>query len=251
MQPVQACKVGESALEHVEGARFRNEQVENRGVVDLARGDPDEARDIAAQVEQRVYLHRRLPGGVARPGKQRHAQIDQRRIQRIDGIVQIDCQGFVRVQRPRGVDQSLRQLRVDAPIALLVGLGKGAARNAPTQAQVIELGRLAAQTGFDVAQALAMRELREGHAQELIDAGEALDVSLAAILRHQSAKSLPRHVLHQLSEHQSAGVHGGSQSWKKPKLRASRSSNRGHSKKASCACLINQLHALRACFPGQ
>ena len=47
--------------------------------------------------------------------------------------------------------------------------------------KVIELGVLRAQTGFDVAQALAIGQLREGHAQELIQAGERLDLPLARI----------------------------------------------------------------------
>ena len=45
--------------------------------------------------------------------------------------------------------------------------------------QVIELARLRTQTRFDVAQALAIGQLRKRQAQILIEAGESLDLVLA------------------------------------------------------------------------
>ena len=58
-------------------------------VVQLAVRDVDEARDAAPQIEQRVHLHRRLGGAKVRPRKHRQAQVDGGRIQRIDGVGQI------------------------------------------------------------------------------------------------------------------------------------------------------------------
>ena len=69
--------------------------------------------------------------------------------------------------------RALREVGVDAPVAHRVGIGQGVARDAAANAHVIELARLRSQTRFDVAQALAIGQLRERHAQELIEAGEA------------------------------------------------------------------------------
>ena len=101
----------------------------------------------------------------------------------------------------------LREVGVDAPVAHFVGVGQRAARNAAANAHVIELVALRAQARFDVAQALAVGQLGERHAQKLIEAGEALDLVLAAIRRHTTAKCRQRQMLRDLREHQLAYVH--------------------------------------------
>src|SRR6185295_8190643 len=114
-----------------------------------------------------MQLYRRVGGLIVGPRKHRKAQLDQRRIERIDRVGKIQLQRVVGVQRSCPVDQRLRKLRVNAPIARLVGIGQGAARNAAANPQVIELCRMRAHTGLEVAQALAVGELRQGRRQEL------------------------------------------------------------------------------------
>ena len=60
------------------------------------------------------------------------------------------------------LDQAQREVGMDTPVALLVGIGQCAAGDVAPDAQVIKLGLMGAQTGRDVAQALAERQLREG-----------------------------------------------------------------------------------------
>ena len=47
------------------------------------------------------------------------------------------------------------------PVALFVGIGERALGDITSGALVIELGLVSAQTGFDVAQALSISQLRE------------------------------------------------------------------------------------------
>ena len=79
------------------------------------------------------------------------------------------------------MDEALGEVGVDAPIALFVGIGQGAARHGAPDAHVVELGALGAQAGFDVAQALSIGELGEGHAAVVLDTPEALDPAVALI----------------------------------------------------------------------
>ena len=58
-------------------------------IVQFAVRHVDEARNVAAQIEQRVHLHRRLGRAEMRPRKHRQTQIDGRRIERIDRVGQI------------------------------------------------------------------------------------------------------------------------------------------------------------------
>ena len=134
----------------------------------------DKSRDIAAQVEQRVQLDRSLGRSEMRPRKQRQAQVDGRGVERVDGVLQVDAEGLVDIQRSRDADQALGEVGVDAPVAHVVGIGQRIARHRGANAQVVELGALRAQAGFDVAQTLAIGQLRERHAQELIQTRERL-----------------------------------------------------------------------------
>ena len=72
---------------------------------------------------------------------------------------------------------------------------------------MIELGTLCTQAYFDVPKALSIGQLCEGHAQELIQAGEGLHFELAPIADDATAEGRQRKMLHQLRKHQLASVH--------------------------------------------
>jgi len=75
---------------------------------------------------------------------------------------------------------------------------------------VIKLRALGTKTRLDIAQTVPIGQLREGHAQELIQARERFHLPLALISGHASAKRGQWKVLHQLREHELALVHQSS-----------------------------------------
>ena len=68
--------------------------------------------------------------------------IDRGGIERVDGLGEIDAEGFLGIQRSCQADQSLREARVDAPVARGIGVRQRVARDRATDPEVIELGRL-------------------------------------------------------------------------------------------------------------
>ena len=162
----------------------------------LAIADANEGRNIAPQVQQRVQLDGRLGRAKRRPRKHRQAQIDGGGVQSVDGIFQIDPKGFVGIEPSGHCDQALGEVAVDAPVASCVGVGQGVARHRAAETQVIKFGGLSTQTGFDVAQALAKRQLRKGHAEVLIQTSETLDLVMSPISRHTATKRRQRQMLH-------------------------------------------------------
>jgi hypothetical protein len=120
-------------------------------VVQLAIRHVDEARDVAAQVQQRVHLDRRFGGAEMGPRKDRQTKIDGRRVERIDRVGEVETQILVDIQSPRLADQSLGQLRVNVPVARLVGIGQRRAPHRIAEAHGIEFRGLHRQAGFDVA----------------------------------------------------------------------------------------------------
>jgi len=72
---------------------------------------------------------------------------------------------------------------------------------------VVELSPDGPQAGFDVPQAFAKSQLREGHAEELVETGEFLDLVLPAVSVDAFSEFVNRKELDQLREDGSAGVH--------------------------------------------
>src|SRR6202011_586556 len=106
-------------------------------LVHLAVADMDEGWNVAAQIELRVQLDRRFGRAERCPRKYRQTQIDGRRIQRVDRLLQIDPEGLVDVQRPGDADHALREVGVDAPVAHGVRVGQRIARYRRTNPEVI------------------------------------------------------------------------------------------------------------------
>jgi hypothetical protein len=160
------------------------------------------------EIEEGVELHRALALPERGPGKQREAEVDRRRIEGVDGLVQLDAEGFGRIEAPRLRNQALGEVGSDPPVADLVGMGQGVPRDHAPEAHVVQLGLGHAETGLDVAQALPVRELGEGQAEELVPAGEGLHLVVTVVPRHADAEIVRRHEVYQLGEDRAAGVHG-------------------------------------------
>jgi hypothetical protein len=208
MQQVKPGEVEVATIHDVDGAGFWHQNVEHIDIAQLAVGDMDEARDVAAQVEQRVHLHRRLGGAKQCPWKQRQAQVDGGGVQRVSGVRQLDTKALVDVKLARLRDQALGEFGLDAPMPRLVGIGQRRAFDRMSQTHVVELGRVRRQASFDIAQTLAISQLREGHHSKLLGTGKRLHVALATMSLDDTGETRPRQKIHQLGEQRLAGVHG-------------------------------------------
>ncbi len=165
---IEAEEIQIAAIHDVVSSGLDHDLVEHVDVVPIAGGDADKRGDGAAQIEQRVHLDGGLGGTEMRPGKQAQAQVDGGRVQRVSGGVEIDAEAFAGIEPARLRHQSLRQFGVDAPVADLVGIGQRGAAHRRTKAHGVELVGLRVETRFDVAQALAIGQLRKRHGAILL-----------------------------------------------------------------------------------
>ena len=185
-------------------------------VVQPGLGNVDERGDVAAQVQQRVQLHPGLGGAEQGPGKHGQAQVDGGGVERVDGVVEFQPEVLPGVQRARDADQRLGEVRVDAPVPLPVRVGQRVAGDAAADPHVLELPAMGTEADLDVAQALAVGQLRERQAQELVQAGERLDAAVSPITLHAPAKDLQGQMFHELRKHESPGMHGPPPPTEKP-----------------------------------
>ena len=97
MQNMQAGEIHIGPIHDVDGTRLRKQHIECVDIVQFAVGNVDEAWNIAAQVKQRVHLHRGFGRTEMCPWKHRQTQIYGGRVECIDGAGQIDVQIIIGV----------------------------------------------------------------------------------------------------------------------------------------------------------
>ena len=208
MQDIESGEVDIAPIHDIEAAGLEGHLVEDIYIVQLALRDMDEGRNIAPQIEQRMEFDCTFVFAKARPGKERQTQIDSRRIEGIDRMRQLDAKVVLGIELASCLDQPEGEVLVNAPVARLVGIGQGAASNSAANTQVIEPGGVRAQAGLDVAQTFPIGQLREGHAQELIEMRKGECRIAPRVLGHASPEGMQRQMVHELGEHQLSRMHG-------------------------------------------
>ena len=178
-------------LERVERSGFWHQNVEHIDIVQLAVGDEDEGWDAAAQVEQRMDPYRRFGRAERGPQKHRQARVDRRRIERVGRVLQLETKAVAKVELSSLRDQVLGECRMNAPISRFVRVGQCRALDLLAEPNVAKLGRLCRQADLDVAQTLAVSQVRKRHHAELLGAGHRLDVPVAVVAIDDAMKGLP------------------------------------------------------------
>jgi hypothetical protein len=131
---------------------------------------------------------------------------------RIGGAIELDAERLVGIEAAGLHDQGSCEGLIEPPVAQLVGVGQRRATHATADTHVIELGALRVEAGDGVAQAVAVGELGERHAAELVLTAEAFDRAIAAEPLDAPAQRVQRQMLHQLGENDLALIHRSSPS---------------------------------------
>ena len=207
VQTMQPGKVQIAAIDDVERAGFVNQLIEDVHIVNPAGCDDHDGGIMAAQGKDGMQFE---AGGVSAefgPGKERQTQFDGGGIQRVGGGLQFGPQTLVGIELGRLPDQHLGKIGEDAPVAFFVGIGQGAAGSRFADATVIQLGAQRAQTGFDVAQTLAPRQLSKSHDQKLFVSRERADAPIATIASDTLVELVFGQAVQQLGKDSATFVH--------------------------------------------
>src|SRR2546425_5316873 len=206
-ETMKSLEVEVPAVHNVDGASLDQQVVEKGDIRAFSLSNLHNRRDQPAQIHLRVQFDGGIATAIVRPREHGETQIDDRGVERVHGISEVDGERFVHVEVARGPNEASREVGVDAPVAGLVRLGQRRPRDARADAHVIELRLYGAKTRFDIPQALAIGELRERHAEILIPAREARRLTVPVVSRDARLKLVLRHMGHQLSEHAAASRH--------------------------------------------
>jgi hypothetical protein len=207
LEAVKSSEIDIAAIHGVEGARFDREMVESVNIVHFAVGNVDKTRDVAAQIDQGVEFDSSFASAELCPREEGEAEIDSGGIEGVDGLLQIDGEAFVSVEFARVGNENVCEVGIDTPVACLVGFGQCVARDRAAKAQVVQFEFDGVQTGFDIAETVSAGELRKGHAEELIVAGELSDAIISLVPADAAIEVTLGRGVHELREEILPGVH--------------------------------------------
>jgi len=209
MHREQPGKVQIAAIHDVESPSLKWQDIEHIDITHLAIADVNEARDAAAQVQQRMQLDGRLGRAKRCPTKQTQAQVNRAGIQRVHlaSDVDIQSQRFIGIELVGAANQHRCKVSPDAPIASFVGIGQSGSTHCLTQTHTVELGRIGAQRGLNIAQRFAPGELRIGHDAEMLGAGKSRNPRVPRVASHDPREAGPGHEVHDLREKRLSRIH--------------------------------------------
>jgi len=201
---IETSEIDVSTVHDIEGCRFEGHLIQEGDIVNLPMSDTDYARDRASQIHLGMEFDRAFVLSKRGPRKEGEAQVDRSRIQSISRLGDLRFEVLARIQLSGHSDQHMGKVGVDAPIPFFVCIGQRASRNLALDPCVIKLGLHGPQTYFDIAKALLISQLSEGHAKELIEAGKGPNPVFALIPKNAFVEFVSWEKTHKLRENESA-----------------------------------------------
>jgi hypothetical protein len=149
-EAMQAFEIDVPAVHDVDGPGLEHQIIKERHVRGFSFGNLHDGGDRPAEIELRVQFHGGIVSSIAGPRKHRQTEVDDGRVEGVHRVRQVDGEGLIDIERPRGANQAVREVGVDAPVAGFVGIRDRRSRDARADAEVIELRLHGAQTRFDI-----------------------------------------------------------------------------------------------------
>ncbi len=178
---IPAGEVEVAAIHDVKRTGFPDELVEDVDIMKTASGDNDDGRKVALEGQQGVEFDRGLVPAESRPRKKREAEVNGGGVQRIGGGLEFKAERLIGVKRGGLLDEYLGEVGKDAPVPPFVGHRQRVAGGRLADAGVIEFWAEGRQTGFDVAQTFAPRQLGKRQHEELFVGGQLTDAEVAVV----------------------------------------------------------------------
>ena len=208
MNLVKPCKIQVPAVHQIKGPSLDDELIQDVDFVGLPVCNVNETGYVSMQIQEGVHLHSSLGCAKRSPRINRQAKVYRCRVEGVNSRIQIDRQGVLSIKGSGDPNQVLRKVCVDLPRAICVCIGKRVSRYLSTsKSHVVKPGGLRSQIHFDIAQRLAISQLRKGHGKELIEASKVFDLVMTPVFRNASREGVKGQVVHNLSENEFAVVH--------------------------------------------
>ena len=179
--------------------RSKRELMRDLDVMNLALGDDTEAGQVPVMVEHHVQLHRSLGAPKFRPIEDTHTQIDHRRVQAHQLVLEAELV-FCLDAAAHPLKQLVEHLLVQLPGPMAVGVGQRGTRRR-LDPKVCKLAFTALQSAADLAQRVRPPQLAEHHRYKLAPTAQSLRRALRTRISDQFLEFQPWNELEYLAEH--------------------------------------------------
>lgn len=200
MNDVEAGKIEITAVEDVETAGLGNQVIQNPDIMHFPVCYLDKRGDGTPQIEKGMELNGAFACAKDGPGEKRKTEVNGCGIEGIDGLLELQTEIIVGIESAGLMDEHLGEVRVNPPVTGFIGVGQGVTGNVAADPHVIQSILHRTQAGLNVAEALPKSQLSEGHAEELIETGEAFDLVVATVSLDAFSELIKRQEIHNLGE---------------------------------------------------
>ena len=205
----EASEVDVPAIKQIEAVGLKEDRIEPVDVMHFPIGNVHQNRQWPPEIQLGVNFDRRFVLAEAGPRKNRQAQIDRRRVDRVNrGIQFIDTAWVGDAQLAGSVDEQQGKLLKDAAVAGCIGVGQRTARDRTTKSKVIELVLTRAQAVLDIAQTFPKGEQRKRKCEQVIPRGERRGLVVTVILGDNPSEIALREEVDDLRKDETSRVHG-------------------------------------------
>ncbi len=207
MEEVETGEIKVATIEDIETAGLGDEIIQDPDVVNFSFCDLDKRGDRAPQIQKGMELDGGLGLAENGPREKRKTKIDRCGVEGINGLFEFQSEIVVGIKVASLMDEDLGEVGVDAPIASLIGVGQSTSGDPAAESHVIELRRHSAETGLDIAEALAVGQLSESHGEKLVPAGKAFDFMAAVITDDAATELMDGQEIDKLDENGFTDIH--------------------------------------------
>lgn len=204
----ETTEIHVSTIHQIERPSLEEKAVEPAHIVLFRAGNTDTGRDGTAKIDLSVQFYSGFCLPEIRPSEERQRQIDGRRVERIDRIVEIQPQILVGIERPGLLHQRFGEIFPDSPVSRFVGVGESRFGDRFREAKMVKRLSSRIEASRNVAQAFPCGHLRKDHAGELLTVSEMPIGRRRFVTLYDSVESLTVNEIENLRENESSGVHG-------------------------------------------
>ena len=180
-----------SKINYIDSAWLYGQVVENIDLVNSSLLQSEKRGYWTAKIQQCIEFNGRFCRAKVGPRKQTQAQIDDCGVQSINGLVEFECEGLIRVEFARSTNQALRPVCQDMPASNFVRIGQSAAAKLRSKPHLMQKFRSGAKRRLQVPLALTKGELRKCHRKPLIIASKMYNAEVPTITIDAATKLFP------------------------------------------------------------
>lgn len=166
-------------VHHHDRAGREVQRTGNRDLVDPTGRDAGKHGQVALVVQQQMKLHGPLGLPVLGPVKQACTELDERGIEAEEPVLEPE-RPFAERHLLAAAQDLIKQLLVELPGPVLVGVGQGRAFRGRLDAQMPGLAETTGQAPANLPKGVGLPELAEQHGHELVPAVKALGASIGS-----------------------------------------------------------------------